>query len=134
MVFPLQCARFLDIEIDTVAMELRLPYDKICKLKVYLLPYLTKRKVTGRDLERLAGRLVHCCTVVKGGRSFYTMIYDAIRALKKPYYLFSINAVFHEEISWWLNFIDTFNGKAKMLGRHTPFESVHTDASNWGLI
>ena len=53
--------------------------------------------------------------------------------MKKPYYLFQINTGFHEEVGWWLNFIDTFNGKAKMLGHHAPFESVYTDASNWGV-
>ena len=53
--------------------------------------------------------------------------------MKKPYYLFRINAGFREEICWWLDFIDSFNCKAKMLGQQAPFVPVYSDASDWGL-
>ena len=71
-------------------------------------------RAVSMDLECLAGRLAYCSMVVKGGRSFCSRIYDSIRALKKPYYLFRVNNTFREEIAWWVNFVDKFSGKARM--------------------
>ena len=43
---PSTCNKFLGIEIDSVALQLWLPIEKILKLKALLLPYLSRRKVT----------------------------------------------------------------------------------------
>ena len=130
---PSQEARFLGIIIDTIKLQLQLPPDKIIKLKVQLDPFLTMHKASRKQLEQLAGRLAHCSTVVRGGRSFTSRIYDAIRSLKKPFHRFRINAAFRDEILWWHKFIDTFNGLEKILGIHAPIFSVYTDASNFGF-
>ena len=86
-----------------------------------------------KELKHLGGCLGHCATVVHRGRSFTTRTYDAIGTLKQPFHKFRLNAAFCDEIKWWLQFVDRFNGYAKMLRHHAPVISVYTDASDRGF-
>ena len=130
---PSQTVRFLGIEISTTDLELRLPHDKIIKLQNVLEVFYCKKKASRRELERLGGLLAHCSKVVKGGRSFTSRIYDAIRVTKKPFYKIRLNASFKLDIDWWRNFASNFNGVRRMLGKHAPFFSIYTDASSKGF-
>ena len=60
----------LGIEIDTMAMELRLPRDKIERLRMLLLVWQGRRSGQQRDLESLVGMLQHASKVVCPGRVF----------------------------------------------------------------
>ena len=64
---PAQVVRFLGIDIDSVRIELRLPVDKLEKLRTKLKSFLRRRKGTKGELESLAGILAHCCKVIHGG-------------------------------------------------------------------
>ena len=130
---PSRVSRFLGIEIDTAEMVLRLPADKMSRLLDTLRVFKNKRKATRRELERLGGLLGHCAKVVKGGRSFCSRIYDAIRSMKEPFYRFRLTRDFHRDIEWWGSFVERFNGRACILGSHAPHLSVYTDASTWGM-
>ena len=92
-----------------------------------------RRKAGRRELERLGGRLAHCSTVVRGGRSFTSRVYDTIQQLREPFHKIRLNSEFHAEINWWLRFVDYFNGYAKLLGSHALTVAVYTDASDWGF-
>lgn len=129
---PNQITRFLGIDIDTHAMEMRLPDDKINKLLDIIEAFLSKKKATKKELERLGGLLAHCCKVVKGGRSFCRRVYDMMTLLKKKHYKVRLNKEFFKDLIWWKQFVKTFNGKAKILGLHAPTVSVYSDASLWG--
>ena len=50
-----QVTRFLGIDVDSVAMELRLPEDKLKRLIEQLKLYLRKRKATRLELEIWVG-------------------------------------------------------------------------------
>ena len=58
------CQVVYDIEIDTTAMELRLPADKLAKALSLVNRMSNCRKVTLRDLLSLIGLLSYCCLVV----------------------------------------------------------------------
>lgn len=61
---------FLLIEIDTLVGELRLPEDKIERLKTTLQDWRGRSFYHRRDLESLIGILNHACKVVRSSRSF----------------------------------------------------------------
>ena len=61
---PSTCMPILGIEVDTQAMELRLPTDKMERLKETLQAWKIKRSCTRRELESLIGLLSHACKVV----------------------------------------------------------------------
>ena len=56
---------FLGIGIDTKAMELRLPHDKLARLLHSLKGWQTRRACTKRELLSLIGVLQHAATIVR---------------------------------------------------------------------
>ena len=63
---PSRVCRFLGLEIDSKEMEIRLPLDKLEKLKVLLAKYINKNSIGKKELESLGGLLSHCAHVVDG--------------------------------------------------------------------
>jgi hypothetical protein len=130
---PSQVSRFLGIEIDSIEMKLRLPADKLDKLHGSLEYFVGKDKAVKKDLEQLAGLLAHCAKVVRGGRVFTRRIYDLCASVKKPYHRVRLGKEFEEDLQWWLDFADFFNGEAKMFVRcDGPMLSTYSDSSTTG--
>ena len=130
---PAQITRFLGIDMDSIAMELRLPADKLEKLTVQLNMYLRRRKATRLELEGLGGVLAHCCKVVHGGRTFSRRVYDLIASAKKATHKVRLNEEFRLDLKWWLEFAATFNGRARIIPSHAPVLSVYSDSSKFGF-
>ena len=81
---PASCVtKYLGIEINSVEMELRLPQDKLDKLRAQLNTFMGKRKASKLELEVLGGILVHCCKLVHGGHTFSRRVYNLIASVKK---------------------------------------------------
>ena len=79
------CTRFLGIDIDSVAMELRLPEDKLCRVKKLVNKFAVLKKSTKDKIDELAGLLAHCSKVVRGGRTFCRRIYDLSASVRNRY-------------------------------------------------
>ena len=67
---PTACLTFLGITIDTVANELRLPADKLERLRTLLVSWGDQKTYSQRELESLIGVLNHACKLVRPGHSF----------------------------------------------------------------
>ena len=67
---PATVLPFLGIEIDSVAMELRLPADKLKQLQQILGQWRGKKVCRKRELQSIIGSLSHACKVVRSGRAF----------------------------------------------------------------
>ena len=61
---------FLGLEIDTIAMEARLPPDKYKHALSIVADTLQRKSISFRALEQLLGFLSFCCVVVPLGRPF----------------------------------------------------------------
>ena len=61
---PATTLTFLGIQIDTVAMEIRLPQDKLSHLMTMLTEWKTRKRCTKRELLSLIGKLNHAANVV----------------------------------------------------------------------
>lgn len=130
---PAQVTRFLGIEVDAVEMELRLPADKLLKLRDQLGKFLARKKATKRELEMLGGILAHCCKVVHGGRTFSRRVYDLIASVDRSWHMVRLNAEFRLDVKWWLDFAADFNGKAKIIPSLEPWICIYSDASLLGF-
>ena len=130
---PSRVTRFLGIDIDSDQMELRLPEDKMVKLKLVLRSFVHKRKATRRELEQLGGILAHCCKVVRGGRTFSRRVYSLIASVKKATHRVRLNQEFKADVLWWIEFSSMFNGKAKIIAPQESTLSVYSDASLHGF-
>lgn len=106
---------FLGIELDTIAMEARLPLDKVLKIKNSLSEIRVRRKVTLRELQSLIGLLNFACCVVQPGRTFLRRLIDRTKGIQQPHFHIRMNKESRLDIAAWLIFIEHFNGKTMLL-------------------
>ena len=81
---PTTCLTFLSIEVDTLAGQLRLPADKLQRVRVLLRQWGARRTCTRKELESLIGLLNHACKVVRAGRSFLRRMIDLLHSVNRP--------------------------------------------------
>ena len=130
---PNQTIIFWGIELDTEAMEARLPKEKLECLKEELQEWSGRKSCQKRSLLSLIGKLSHACKVVLAGRIFLRRMIDRAKTARR---LVHLTAEFHSDLAWWRTFLDYWNGCSMMqvhCGNQTPDIVVATDASGaWG--
>ena len=131
VVDPTQKITFLGVELDSVQMSMRLPHDKLSILRQELQGFLGRKRATKRQLQSLAGRLSWAAAVVKGGRVFLRRIFNKISMLRHSCHRTLVTVDVRQDIVWWFQFIQSFNGKSLLLDK-TPIECVYTDACDKG--
>ena len=130
---PTTCITFLGIEVDTVAGVLRLPQDKLSRLRDALSAWEQKKSCTRRELESFIGTLQHACRVVRPGRSFLRRMIDLLRIPKRPHHHIRLNHEFRADLWWWVVFASRWNGVALFPPLARPAATVTSDASGeWG--
>lgn len=135
-VYPTTLINFMGFELDSLQMEIRLPPDKLDKLRSELNRFKTKRKATLQELQSLIGLLNFACYVVPPGRTFMRRIIDLTLGLKHPRHYRRLNSDARADMAAWSLFLDQFNGKALFINNtvHTSTSlNLFTDASNSGF-
>jgi len=109
---PTTVLDFLGFIIDTVHMMVKIPQDKLVRLRVSLLDVLTKKKITLKDLESVTGLMSFCSKAIPSARAFIRRFYDLIASVnnKKPHYFVRINKEVKKDVQVWLDFLEHFNG------------------------
>ena len=115
VVVPSTCVKYLGIEIDSVAMELRLPAHILDKLRLLVSEFRSKDSCSRRELQVLAGHLIHASTVVRGGRTFSRRVINLLKFLGKDVSFCALPSWFESDLDWCLSFCEVFNGKAKII-------------------
>lgn len=103
---PSTCMVFLGIEADSVAMELRIPQDKLSEARELLEVWLTKEFCTRHALQSLLGTLMHLVKVIRPGRRFVARIIEQIKAQEFP---LELDYEFRLDIHWWHEFMAQYN-------------------------
>ncbi len=67
---PTACLTFLGLELDSATRIIRLPQDKLARLRQSLSDWGSRKAVQKRELLSLIGHLQHAAKVVRQGRSF----------------------------------------------------------------
>ena len=124
---PTQCIRFLGIELDTIAMCLQLPHDRLFQIRNELLAFSQRHRATKRQLQSLTGKLNWAAAVVYGGRVFLRRIIDLTNTLQHKADRVRLSSEMQYDIAWWLQFMQIFNGKSALLDKQ-PITTVHVDA------
>ena len=125
----------LGIEVDSMAMTLRVPEEKLVKLRALLAEW--RKSGMRRDLESLVDQLQHACKVVRLGRCFLRRIYDLLMQTSHFQKHFHVrpNAQCQADIEWWSVFRHCWNGISILRQCRTLQADVHlySDASgSWG--
>jgi hypothetical protein len=134
---PATCITFLGIEMDTIAMVLRLPPYKLQRLQQEIQQWCQRKFCTKKELQSLAGSLQHACKVVRPGRPFTRRIYEQLaqREDDPDHYHIRLCKSTQADIEWWRTFLPTWNGVSMLrdYGEEAPHAEVWSDASGvWG--
>ncbi len=126
---------FTGTEIDSIAMELKLPAEKLSRLKAELGYWRKRRACKKRELLSLLGLLAHASKVVRAGRTFVRRLIDLSTTAKRLDHFVRLSTEARSDIEWWWRFCETWNGVRVLLGHPEARVSkvVATDASgSWG--
>ena len=126
---------FLGILIDTVDQELRLPLDKLKRIRDLVQTWLGKKRCTKRELLSVAGQLQHAATVVRPGRTFLRRLFDLSKTVSHPDHHIRLSAGARSDLAWWQLFLESWNGISLMSAAHkrVPEVTFTSDASGaWG--
>jgi len=132
VVSPTHRVTFLGIELDSKSMTVRLPVDKLSRLNNLVYALSTKESGSKRQLQSLARSFNFACHVVHGGRTFLGREIDCVNKLKRLSHRCRLTSDTRSEISWWKDFLVTFNGRRMMLHFRQSY-CIQTDASFHGL-
>ncbi|MDY6841666.1 MAG: reverse transcriptase domain-containing protein [Pseudomonadota bacterium] len=135
---PSTSIKFLGLIVDTIAMEVRLPEDKLSALQAVIASFLNgKNKSTLKELQSLIGSLNFACRAVIPGRAFCRRLIDATRGARKPQHRIRITEAMREDLRVWDSFLKTYNGASFMFEQSwEDNDSLHlyTDAAgSWGF-
>ena len=82
-------------------MELRLPRDKLNRLKDLLAEWQFKKVCSREELESLLGHLNHACSIVRPGRSFIGRLISLLSDAKQKHRnIIRINTEARSDIGW----------------------------------
>ncbi len=128
---PTQCIIFLGIELDTIHMCLQLSEDRLHQIRNELLAFSQRQRATKRQLQSLTGKLNWAAAVVYGGRVFLRRIIDSTNTLRNKRDRVRLSGAMRQDIAWWLEFMQRFNGKSALLDKQ-PITTVQVDACTAG--
>lgn len=100
-------------------MEVRLPQDKLEKLRTILRSFLHRKKVTLLKLQSLIGLLNFASAVVSPGRAFLRRIIDLTKDIQKPYHKRRLRKSAKADLTTWSLFIESFNAKGLIQSLHS---------------
>ena len=132
---PSACLVFLGIEIDSVLRELRLPLEKLERIKELVQSWLLKKRCTKRELLSIAGQLQHAATVVRLGRTTIQRLFDLSKTVNRPDHHIRLSVGARSDLEWWHKFLAGWNGILMMTAasRDVSTVMVTSDASgSWG--
>ena len=107
---PTTLLTYLGLQIDTNEMLVKIPDEKLNKLKQALCDLLGKKKTTLKELQSLTGLLSFCSRAIPAARAFNRRFYDAMVGINKHFHRIRVNLEMKEDIKMWLRFLHCFNG------------------------
>ena len=119
---------FLGVEIDSSLLRVSLPKAKLYDFKLLLQSFATRKRASLRQLQSLAGKLSWASLVVTGGKVFLRRILNEIALIKKQNHTRILSKEIFKDISWWLAYLNRFNGKQYFKPKPT-YVHVYLDAS-----
>ena len=127
---------FLGITLDTVKLEARLPLDKVEKCRQGIEVFISREKVSLKELQSTLGLLSWACAVILPGRAFLRRLFDLTMRAKKPFHRIRLTRETKKDLQLWLSFLNQYNGRSFFHSDRFLSSQVlrlYTDASQtWG--
>ena len=125
---PATTLSFLGILIDTNRFQLRLPAEKLARLRSLVSVWRSKRACTRNELESFVGHLAHASIVIRHGRIFLRPLFSLLSTAARPQFFIRLNQSVRADLQWWDCFLQDWNGSS-FFPPPTPSVHVFSDAS-----
>lgn len=132
---PATVISFLGLELDSTAMEVRLPLDKLTNLRALLTSWRGRKACKKRELLSLIGSLAHASKAIKPGRSYLRRLINLSTITRRLDQFIRLSREARADIEWWASFASEWNGTAMMVASPgaKPQVILTSDASGtWG--
>lgn len=105
---PAKVCTYLGIVLDLELGQLRLPPERLVRLRKELAFWKGRHKATEKQLQVLIGHLCHCSRIIRGGELYLHFLIKALNEAKGKRKI-KLSDEFHQELSWWNVFAEHFN-------------------------
>lgn len=106
---PSQKLEWLGFDIDTVAMSVAIPREKLQAVIDECQTWLTRKRANKPMIQSLVGKLLHVSSCIPQGKKFTSRILDTLRAMG-PRHWTSIDSEFLKDVQWFLSYALEANG------------------------
>lgn len=121
---------WLGILIDSQAMSLSVPHDKLQDIKSIVRRALKCKSISKTHLQSVLGRLLYVAKCVKPARLFVSRLLEALRSMKKSYV--RVNSEMKKDLMWFREFCQDWNGVG-LIPSDVPSRCFVVDASSSGI-
>lgn len=128
---PCQSLTFLGVVLDSNSLTLSIPESKLREVAGIMRHFLIRKKVTKRDIQSLVGKLNWITQCIYGGGYHLHHLIDRSITLRKPWHRTLVTKEMKQDLIWWLEFMNIFNGTTKMVDSR-PATPVSIDACKVG--
>lgn len=97
---------FLGVELDTEALEIRLPAEKLRQMRSLLTSWRGRKACRKRELLSLIGVLTQAGRAVKAGRSFVRRLLDLAKSTRRLDQYVRLNRDARADIEWWCQYAE----------------------------
>ena len=125
---PAASVTFLGIVIDTDALQLRLPEEKLVRIRELVCTWLPRKSCTRREMESLLGHLSHAASVIRPGRLYLRQMFALLPLAPEPHHHIRLNLSARADLIWWDFFLQVWNGVA-LFPPGAPSVHMFSDAS-----
>jgi hypothetical protein len=119
---------FLGLELDSEAMEVRLPSEKLGYLLELLSSWNSMTTCTQPELEELTGFLQFTSQVIPTSRAFLRGLYDFSAGFTSRFSRRHISKAARRDIDWWRRFAADWNGM-RFISPSRETLHIYTDAA-----
>ena len=109
-VYPTTVMEYIGIEIDTIAMQLRITQERLDEIMIQLSQWKQRSGCTKREILSLIGKLSFVSRVVRPGRTFVRRLIDLSKTAKYLHYRIHVTKAARADIRWWELYLPTWNG------------------------
>ena len=126
---PSTSVTFLGIVVDTARFELRLPEDKLSRIRALVTTWIRRRSGRRSDIESLLGHLSHAAIVVRPGRIFLRHLFSLMARVAQRHHFVHLDRVVKADLAWWDCFLQSWHGSSFIIPDGPASIQIHSDAS-----
>ena len=125
----------MGIELDSVALQARLPENKRVWIVALLEAWSSKQVCKQKELESLIGHLNHACKIAPQGQTFLCRMIDLLCAFRQDNRPIWLNQEFRLDLAWWQELFHSWDGLSFFLTPNwAPLPDVHVSSDAAGAL